>query len=57
MFRQVAGQLAKLWADYVRPTPFEAKFPVGAIEVEIKIRQVEPNTKPLRYDEDDRIAD
>jgi hypothetical protein len=51
-------KLSELWVRHVRPYPFTATFHIGAVEVEMSIREVEPNTKPIRYrDEDEGIAD
>jgi hypothetical protein len=57
MFRDIAMKLSELWVRHVRPYPFTATFHIGAVEVEMSIREVEPNTKPIRYrDEDEGIA-
>jgi hypothetical protein len=48
IFRDVAMQLAAMWVRYVRPTPFEGVFHIGAVEVEVKVREIEPNTKPIK---------
>jgi hypothetical protein len=47
VFRKLASQLASFWSDFIRPTPFDGIFHVGAVEVEIHVREAQPNTKPL----------
>jgi hypothetical protein len=57
IFRKLANQLVSVWMDYIRPMPFETTFHINGVEVEIRIREVKQDTKPLRSDEDDGIAD
>jgi hypothetical protein len=47
VIRDLASQVATFWVRYIRPQPFERTFYINGIEVELKIREAEPNTKPL----------
>jgi hypothetical protein len=47
VFRKLAAQLASFWMDFIRPMPFEATFHINGVEVQIRVREAEPNTKPL----------
>jgi hypothetical protein len=46
--RDFASMIATFWVRHVRPMPFERTFYIEGIEVEVKIRETEPNTKPIK---------
>jgi hypothetical protein len=46
--RDLASQIATFWVHYIRPMPFERKFYMDGIEVEVKIREVEQDTQPIK---------
>jgi uroporphyrinogen-III decarboxylase len=57
--RELAMDAARYWRSNVYPLPFDHTFPLEGMRVRLVIeRHVTPqDTKPIRIDEDDSIAD
>lgn len=47
-FRDLLIAVARFYKRWIRPQPFMGTFYIDGVEVEVKVREVEPDTKPLK---------